>query len=172
MTAPHDTRTEDTRDDYETPPELYLPLHAEFGFTLDAFAVPETAKCEKFYTPKEDGLVMPWAPNVTWVNSPFGDFAPKAARKAANEVKYFGATVVVLNRAGVCSRWWLDLVFKSGACQEVRLVTPRPAFLLDGVPQTQSTIDVVLAILRPDLPRRHHPRFVPYRYLEVPYLDR
>ena len=47
---------------YETPPEVYEPLHKEFGFTLDVCAEDSTAKCTKYYTIHTDGLRQSWAP--------------------------------------------------------------------------------------------------------------
>ena len=32
---------------WATPPEVFDPLHAEFGFTLDPCATPATAKCSR-----------------------------------------------------------------------------------------------------------------------------
>ena len=37
------------RQDWETPNELFDPLNAEFGFTLDVCATVENAKCPRFY---------------------------------------------------------------------------------------------------------------------------
>lgn len=48
-------------DEWETPPELFAALNEEFHFTLDACALPETAKCPRFFTPEDDGLTRPWA---------------------------------------------------------------------------------------------------------------
>lgn len=48
------------RDDWETPPEFFSALNEEFRFTLDVCALPETAKCPRYYTPEDDGLSRPW----------------------------------------------------------------------------------------------------------------
>lgn len=42
--------------DWETPPEVFAPLHAEFDFTLDPCATPATAKCARYFTESDDGL--------------------------------------------------------------------------------------------------------------------
>lgn len=47
-------------DDWETPPEFFEVLNAEFRFTLDPCALPETAKCPTYFTPDDDGLSRPW----------------------------------------------------------------------------------------------------------------
>lgn len=48
-------------DEWETPPEIFEALNEEFHFTLDACALPETAKCPRYFTPEDDGLSRPWA---------------------------------------------------------------------------------------------------------------
>lgn len=44
----------------ETPGYLFDRLSSVFNFTVDVCALPENAKCERFYTPDDDGLSMPW----------------------------------------------------------------------------------------------------------------
>ena len=48
-------------DEWETPPDLFAALDKEFHFALDACALPETAKCPRYFTPEDDGLSRPWA---------------------------------------------------------------------------------------------------------------
>ena len=57
--------------EYSTPPWLFDHLNEEFHFTLDAAALPETAKCVRFFTPQDDGLSQSWAGEVVWLNPPF-----------------------------------------------------------------------------------------------------
>lgn len=47
-------------DEWATPQSLFDTLNAEFGFTLDACATAENAKCPVFYTKDEDGLLADW----------------------------------------------------------------------------------------------------------------
>ena len=44
-------------DMWETPQELFDELDREFHFTLDVCAVPENAKCERYFTPAQNGTV-------------------------------------------------------------------------------------------------------------------
>lgn len=44
----------------ETPGYLFDRLSSVFNFTVDVCALPENAKCERFYTPDDNGLSMPW----------------------------------------------------------------------------------------------------------------
>jgi len=45
---------------WETPQAFFDELDAEFHFTLDVAALPENAKCARYYTPKDDGLSKNW----------------------------------------------------------------------------------------------------------------
>lgn len=47
-------------DLWETPQEFFDNLDALFHFTLDACALPENAKCDRYFTPEQDGLSQPW----------------------------------------------------------------------------------------------------------------
>ncbi|WP_343749057.1 DNA N-6-adenine-methyltransferase, partial [Selenomonas dianae] len=58
-------------DLWETPQDFFDELNMEFGFDLDVCALPENAKCERYYTPKDDGLSMRWE-GVCFMNPPYG----------------------------------------------------------------------------------------------------
>ncbi len=45
---------------WATPQWLFDELNAEFNFTLDPSATPENAKCERFYTLADNGLIQNW----------------------------------------------------------------------------------------------------------------
>lgn len=47
-------------DVWATPQDLFDKLNAEFGFNLDPCALPENAKCEKYFTPEINGLAQSW----------------------------------------------------------------------------------------------------------------
>ena len=45
---------------WATPQHLFDDLNDEFNFTLDPCALPDNAKCAKYYTPEDDGLAQDW----------------------------------------------------------------------------------------------------------------
>jgi len=49
-----------TTDLWATPQDLFDRLNAKYQFTLDVCAIPENAKCERFFTPEIDGLSQEW----------------------------------------------------------------------------------------------------------------
>ncbi len=89
------------KDDWQTPPELFAALDAEFGFTVDVAANSTNAKCAAFYGPGsplgvEDALATSWGTFRCWMNPPYsrglqGRFIEHAAKQAR-----LGALVVAL----------------------------------------------------------------------------
>ena len=59
-------------DEWETPQDFFDRLNEEFHFTLDVCATEENAKCEKYFTKKENGLVQGWKNETVWCNPPYG----------------------------------------------------------------------------------------------------
>ena len=45
---------------WETPQYFFDQLDSEFHFDLDPCALPENAKCKRFFTPEDDGLQQDW----------------------------------------------------------------------------------------------------------------
>lgn len=90
------------KNDWETPLTLFADLDREFHFTLDPCAVPETAKCEKFFTPAENGLLQDWGGEVVFCNPPYGNKKSDPnrqdewVRKCYEESKKPETTVVAL----------------------------------------------------------------------------
>jgi phage N-6-adenine-methyltransferase len=67
---------------WATPQKWFDYLNLEFGFTLDPCCLPETAKCKKFYTPKDDGLAQSWQDERVFMNPPYGREIGKWMKKA------------------------------------------------------------------------------------------
>ena len=81
---------------WETPQDFYDKLNEEFGFTLDPCCEIETAKCSKFYTPKEDGLIQDWEGETVFCNPPYGRDQKLWIKKCWNESNKPKTTVVML----------------------------------------------------------------------------
>ena len=95
---------------YETPPEIFEPLDAEFKFDLDVCAIAENAKCDIFFSPEDNGLERAWK-GTCWMNPPFGREMKNWVKKAYLEWKN-GCTVVALLPARTNTAWWHDWVMK------------------------------------------------------------
>lgn len=107
---------------YATPADVFGQLNAEFGFTLDVCADPENAKCDRFFTEEQDGLIQKWE-GVCWMNPPYGKQIRKWMEKAYRSALE-GATVVCLIPSRTDSHWWHDIAMKG----EIRFIRGRLRF--------------------------------------------
>ena len=100
MTKAYHTSNKQT---WETPQWLFDVLDDEFTFTLDVCALPDTAKCNRFYTPQDNALIQSWD-GVCWCNPPYIEIDKwlKRGRKFAMQ----GSTVVYLIPARTDTRYW------------------------------------------------------------------
>lgn len=114
------------RDDWETPPDLFARLHTEFGFTLDCCASPDNAKCERYFTPEDDGLEQPWTASTVWMNPPYGRVIGKWIARAWVAASQEGATVACLIPARTDTRWWHDYCMRA---HEIRFIRGRVRFV-------------------------------------------
>lgn len=110
-------------DLWETPQDFFNCLNDEFHFDIDVCALPENAKCQKYYTPEIDGLSQPWT-GVCWCNPPYGREVGKWVRKALLS-SAVGATVVMLLPARTDTRWFHDYIYGRA---EVRFIRGRLKF--------------------------------------------
>ena len=81
---------------WETPQDFFDKLNEEFNFTLDPCATPETAKCTKFFTEEDDGLLQDWGGHTVFCNPPFGTAIKRWVKKCSDEAKKPDTTVVML----------------------------------------------------------------------------
>lgn len=109
-------------DVWATPQWLFDALNKEFGFTLDPCSDGTNAKCAKFYTPAENGLLRDWGQEVVFMNPPYSECADwmRKAYGAAQE----GATVVCLVPARTDTQWFHEYAMKS----EIRFLRGRLKF--------------------------------------------
>ena len=99
------------RQDWTTPDWIYNQLHNEFKFTLDPCCYPETAKCKKYYTKKENGLIQDWAGERVYVNPPFGSAISKWVAKSYKESLKPKPRVVMLIPARTDTSYWHKWIF-------------------------------------------------------------
>ena len=118
----------DDTDDRRTPDELWLPLHDEFRFTVDAAATGENTKTARWFP---DGLTASWRGERVWCNPPYSDLRAWVAKAWAEH--HAGCQVIVMlapaNRTE--QQWWQDLVEKfrdRGSGLTVRFLRGRQRF--------------------------------------------
>lgn len=93
-------------DLWATPQSLFDQINEVYHFDLDVCALPENAKCAKFFSPQDDGLSQRWV-GTCWMNPPYGRAIGKWVQKAYESAQA-GATVVCLLPARTDTAWWHD----------------------------------------------------------------
>lgn len=111
-------------DDWATPIVFFNQLNEEFHFTLDPCAYPYSAKCDRYFTAEDDGLVQDWGQEVVFMNPPYGRGIGVWLRKARLSA-LAGATVVCLIPSRTDTAWWHEEVMLAA---EIRLVVGRLTF--------------------------------------------
>lgn len=101
-------------DDRATSWEDFRPLHARFGFTVDAAASPHNAKLPRYWTAEQNGLLQPWGGERVFCNPPYSHpnlhlWVAKAQAEHALAVPP-EITVMLLPANRTEQRWWQELV--------------------------------------------------------------
>jgi phage N-6-adenine-methyltransferase len=127
--------------DWETPASLYEALDAEFCFDLDPCATEANAKCGRFYTAAEDGLLQSWN-GAVYVNPPYGRGIDRWLDKALHSANN-GATVVCLVPARTDTKWWHRYCMQA---DEIRFLNRRLTF---AGADNKATFPGALVVFRP-----------------------
>jgi len=113
-------------DLWATPQEFFDELDSEFSFTLDPCATPENAKCQKYYTEKENGLNQDWAGETVFCNPPYGRAIKDWVKKCYEESRKSHTTVVMLIPARTDTAYFHDYIYHKA--REVRFIRGRLKF--------------------------------------------
>ena len=110
------------KERWSTPQDFFDKLDREFGFELEVCAEDWNHKCERFFTPEQNGLFQDWT-GTAWMNPPYGREIKHWIRKAYTS-SLAGATVVCLIPARTETEWFQDYCLKG----EIRFVRGRLHF--------------------------------------------
>ena len=102
-------------DLWATPLDLFDKYNEIYNFETDVCALPENAKCKRFFTPEMDGLKQEWT-GVCWCNPPYGRQIGKWVEKACKSF----ATVVMLLPARTDTKWFHDYCLPYGKIEFLR----------------------------------------------------
>lgn len=83
-------------NEWATPDYAFDKLKKRFNFTLDPCCTKETARCKKFFTIKEDGLIQDWSKDISFVNPPYGRKIGLWVKKAYEESQKGGIVVMLI----------------------------------------------------------------------------
>lgn len=113
-------------NEWATPQGFFNELDREFGFTLDPCALPENAKCGKFYTPEMDGLAQDWNNHTVFCNPPYGRSIAQWVRKCWQESRKPDTDVVLLIPARTDTIYFHKYIY--GIAKEIRFIKGRLRF--------------------------------------------
>lgn len=113
------------KDLWETPDWLFAKLNLEFGFTLDPCCQAHTAKCRKFYTPQENGLIQSWRGEVVFVNPPYSRGNIDQWMEKCLEEQHYAKAIVGLIPVSTSSNWFHQYVLDKA---EIRFLKGRLRF--------------------------------------------
>lgn len=140
-------------DLHTTPDDLFLQLHHEFHFTLDAAADSTNKKCESYLGPGsalgEDALDLDWGfhagSGAIWCNPPYGRGTSKWLERAYDAwVK--GHTVVLLLPARPGTKWFQTYAFDEGV--ERRWIGGRLKFGNPGNQGNSAPFDSIILVFK------------------------
>lgn len=110
---------------WETPQDFFDELNKEFGFDLDPCATLETAKCDKYFTEKDDGLAQDWGGYTVFCNPPYGREISKWVEKCHNEAQKPNTTVVMLIPSRTDTKYFHEWIYHKA---EIRFIKGRLKF--------------------------------------------
>lgn len=113
-------------DEWATPQCLYDSLNEEFGFTLDPCTLPSNAKCERYFTPQDNGLLQDWGGETVFCNPPYGKAIANWVRKCSEESKKPNTSIVMLIPARTDTRYFHDYIYRKA--KEIRFIKGRLKF--------------------------------------------
>ena len=125
-----------SKDEWETPPELFKRLNEVHNFTLDAAASKGNSLCESFFTIEDNALEKKWR-GIVFMNPPYSKLAD-FCRKAYNEVLAGNCEkVVALLPARVDTKIFHECMYEDPYAR-VEFLKGRLKFWKEGNPKPNS----------------------------------
>lgn len=131
-----------TKQEWNTPTNLFQTLHKRYNFNFDLAANADNTKCECFFSEADDALSKEWVGSC-WLNPPYGGSGKNKlsvwVKKAYEQGLKNSCSVVMLIPARTNTMWWHKYCMKA---KEVLLIKGRPKFgeARYGLPQPLAII--------------------------------
>lgn len=113
------------KNDWETPQWLFDELNDEFHFTLDPCASHENAKCNKYYTEEDNGLLKDWHDEIVFCNPPYSSAEQNKWVQRCYEHYINGGIAVMLLPARTDTKRFHDYILDKA---EIRFIRGRLNF--------------------------------------------
>lgn len=149
---PHNKRTENSKDFWETPfpffqrleKKIYELYHREF--TIDICATRSNRKCKRFYSKELNGLIQDLQGEVAFCNPPYSE-KEKWTKKCYNEGQKQNTIVVILIPSATETIAWHTYCMKA---DRILLCVGRVQFWLEGkrIKRSGNTIGSAIVIFK------------------------
>ena len=113
-------------DVWETPKDFFNKLNDEFHFTLDPCANNDNAKCDKYFTENQNGLIQNWEGYVVFCNPPYGRKIYGWVKKCFDESRKPDTTVVLLIPARTDTKYFHEFIYHKA--KDIRFIKGRLKF--------------------------------------------
>ena len=130
------------KQEWETPDNLFRVLDEEFHFDIDLAASSSNAKCDKYFSEKDDAMELAWQ-GTCWLNPPYGANGKyklsEWVKKSFEEAECGKTTIVALIPARTNTNWWHKYCMKA---YEIKFIKGRPKFggAKYGLPQPLAVV--------------------------------
>lgn len=114
-----------TTDQWATPQKFFDELNKEFNFNLDPCATKENAKCRKFFTEEDNGLLQDWSGHRVFCNPPYGRAIAAWVKKCYEESQKPDTLVVMLIPARTDTSYFHEYIYNKA---EIRFIRGRLHF--------------------------------------------
>lgn len=111
---------------WATPQDFFDKLNDEFKFNLDPCATYENAKCSKYFTINDDGLLQDWKGYTVFCNPPYGRKIYDWVKKCSEESKKDNTIVVMLIPARTDTKYFHEFIYHKA--KEIRFIKGRLKF--------------------------------------------
>jgi len=134
-----------------TPKDFFDKLNKEFNFTLDPCATKETAKCKKFYTKKENGLLQDWEGEIVFCNPLYGreikHWVKKCSEEGRKDLRRDNTVVVMRVPARTDTIYFHEYIYKKKNV-EIRFIKGRLKFVGKQVGSGSAPFPSMLVIFK------------------------
>ena len=121
-------------DDRALPSDEFFVLNDRFRFTVDAAASEANAKCPKYWTATENGLLQEWAGQRVYCNPPYSNVRPWIEKAWQERLAEISVLLLPANRTE--QPWWQDLIEpfrdRTGSVLATEFIKGRTRFLKPG----------------------------------------
>jgi site-specific DNA-methyltransferase (adenine-specific) len=134
-----------TKNDWETPKDLFERLNSKYHFAFDLAASSTNHKCDRYFTEHDDALSQDWTAikGPLFLNPPYGRNLRQWVEKACKTASTTNLTIVLLIPARTDTSYWHDFIFGKA---KVEFIRGRLKFEVNGIPSNSAPFPSAIVI--------------------------